>query len=481
MTSKCESLHMYKNKHKFYGYKGEALASIICISEQLIITTRSETDELTYTKTFEHNSLVNIAPSKTRSSKGTTIIVKKLFINCPVKRKRISSNIDLNNIKVLLQYIAIIHPNASFSLRDDMTGKIILNCCKMKTVSKSFCAMFGDVSCRDLIDVKVLKGNMHVSGLICTKSYKNCKRQLIYVNKRPVYIDVIAKYVKETLSQILIDDNQSYPVFVVNISCPYSEIDILYDPSNILIEFRSYEVVLKCVGKLMNAFRNKYEKINSQKQDLGNYEMNDDMRENKMDVQVAKSETETVKRGEVKSEELSSNVKLKQNIVRKKSKEQTFASSIQKMKKSKKTLGLKKNKFSLKKKKRNIFEKSADLSTLSYQDFPPNMPLKREKLENGLYCLKDMVEEGLDNGNSVFSRAVFKTSLTRKELGLDEDARTGKDFVMDLFLKSLTSTASQSHLQVEPKGVCENEDPMDNVSHIFIHHLFISIYLKYSV
>ncbi|KRT86424.1 hypothetical protein AMK59_1681, partial [Oryctes borbonicus] len=130
MTSKCDSLYVYENKHKYYGYRGEALASILSVSQKLIISTRHIEGEFTYTKTFENGTFESTVPAKVRSSKGTTVIIIGFFFNCPVKQKRIKNSVDLNSIKITLKALAIIHPTVSFSLRDDNTGKILLNCFK---------------------------------------------------------------------------------------------------------------------------------------------------------------------------------------------------------------------------------------------------------------------------------------------------------------------------------------------------------------
>lgn len=469
MTSKCESLYTYENKHKCYGYRGETLASIICVSKKVIITTRYHDGEFTYAKTFEDGSFVNIVSSNIRSSKGTTVTVAGFFFNCPVKQKRIKNSVDLNYVKVTLKSLSIIHPNVSFSLRDDNTSKILLNCFKTTSVTKSLCALYEDIVPEKLIEVKVSKDNIYVSGLIYTKSYKNTKPQLIYVNKRPANVEVITKYVNETLSKTLqsILITNPYPVYIINISCPYSILDILFDSCNIVVEFKSRQVVTKCVEKMLKLFIDKYKNLNSEDESL-NY---DNFGSNSFnDFHQVENNMQQDIRASTSKEENDENEQKRVLEKERNQAKQTYMKTLRDLKTYKKTLGLKKTKFKLKKKKQNnIFDRTTDLSNLSLQEFSPNMPLKIEKQMKDPVCSKNMFDDIFDSQHLVFHReGSLQDSLATKTVA-PNDELSGKEFVMDLFLSSLTPSGNQD-IVLPNKLVNENEsnrDPNSPNLHVF--------------
>ncbi|GJQ76379.1 hypothetical protein Trydic_g2097 [Trypoxylus dichotomus] len=124
MTSKCDSLYIYENKHKYYGYKGEALASILSASQKLIISTRHIEEEFTYAKTFENGSFESIVPAKIRSSKGTTFDSQHLVFShtnpCDENVVTKESQNGRCSQKVSFQNASI---NKDAILNDESTGK----------------------------------------------------------------------------------------------------------------------------------------------------------------------------------------------------------------------------------------------------------------------------------------------------------------------------------------------------------------------
>lgn len=521
MTSKCDSLYSYENNHKYYGYKGEAIASILCASAKLIITTRSK-DEGTYSKIFENGAFINTISVKPRSSKGTTVTVLGFFFNCPVKQKRINSSVDLNNIKIVLKTLAIIHPTVSFSLRDDSTGRILLNCFKTSTVSKSLCMLYEDIASEDLIEVKVSKDNIYVSGLIYTKSCKNSKPQFIYVNKRSARIERIQKYVEETLSKTLKDimPINSYPIFIINISCPYSLVDILFDSFNFLVEFKSWDVVMKCIEKIVKLFIDRYKKLITQDEEDNTTENNEWQeihtdRENtgsyvkpKQNMEEAKLFQENDNKVNNKRENGNRKKNNQKNDSREKNnqnrfKKGSYITSILQNKSYKNSLSLKKQKLKLKKKD-NIFEKSLPISDLSLNIQNFSSTLWKTKFQKNPNYVKNIFDVEFNSQNLLFDKtkvmaytrnikdAEFKrsqnialpNSFTNKDKFFNNEP-SGKEFVMDLFLKSLTPKIQKNALQNEvieeielpiklnslSPSKCLTTDPYDvsSISHLFLY------------
>ena len=93
-----------------FGFRGEALASIISIAK-VTCTTRTEDFE-TGTKVICENS--EVKQVETGCAVGTIMEVKDLFYNLPVRLKFLkSSNTEFSYIQEIVQAIALSHPEVS--------------------------------------------------------------------------------------------------------------------------------------------------------------------------------------------------------------------------------------------------------------------------------------------------------------------------------------------------------------------------------
>lgn len=91
-----------------FGFRGEALSSL-CALGDLSVETRTKNESLAAHLTFDHSGLLT-GERKTARQVGTTVTVKKLFSNLPVRSKEFSRNIrkeygkliSLLNVRILL-------------------------------------------------------------------------------------------------------------------------------------------------------------------------------------------------------------------------------------------------------------------------------------------------------------------------------------------------------------------------------------------
>jgi DNA mismatch repair protein MLH3 len=114
MTSKCHSLEDLHNHLNLFGFRGEALASVREVSGLLTFESRPKGSDVTYCKVFTHGKSHRAGISKTmRPGQGTTITVHDFMYNMPVRRQRIRSAIDLEEIKSHIECIALMHPQVN--------------------------------------------------------------------------------------------------------------------------------------------------------------------------------------------------------------------------------------------------------------------------------------------------------------------------------------------------------------------------------
>lgn len=251
MTSKCQSIEDLK-RIKTFGFRGESLASIRNVSKKVVITSRPDSIENTYSKTHTSSKWETVESVKQRPSQGTTVTIEGFMYNMPVRQKRINQNIDLHEVRKNLECLAIIHPNVSFNLRNDATGKIALQRNKSQTVSQALTGLYPDIVAEDLMDFRIAKGKIKVSGFIYKGKSNNRNLQFVYLNKRPIVSQKIQDLMNSLLMKSLIfqsNEKSQHPMYIMNVSCPYSEIDLALSPSKKTIEFKHWDVILKCIEK----------------------------------------------------------------------------------------------------------------------------------------------------------------------------------------------------------------------------------------
>ncbi|KAK8760019.1 hypothetical protein V5799_028713 [Amblyomma americanum] len=159
-TSKCRTLRDLDNP-KYYGYRGEAISSIVEMSGLVQIESKSSTCAQSWCKTFSLGKLRDLAPSATnRPSVGTTVTVLDFMYNLPVRRGSVSEAIDFEFCLQHLEGIALSHPEVSFTLRNDVTGEKHFQTHKTNSVLDIFAQLFGARKAATLKQASLKKKSM---------------------------------------------------------------------------------------------------------------------------------------------------------------------------------------------------------------------------------------------------------------------------------------------------------------------------------
>ncbi|BFZ12012.1 hypothetical protein BsWGS_15051 [Bradybaena similaris] len=282
-TSKCHTAEDLENL-KYYGYRGEALASLRTAASFLEIVSRSRSSVITHSKCFQNGAALGvIQASLSRPSVGTTVTAHDLFYNLPVRRKRVNSVLEMEKIRYRLAGIALIWPQISFSLRDDSAGHVILQTYKSSGMATSFSYIFTPARARGLMEVAAEQDAFKLTGLVSKETYSRKDLQFVFINKRLVLKSSIHRQINKILGRSLIlrrkglpyemlekngntgaNNNGSpqkqlerYAIFVVNVECPFSAYDITFDPSKTLVEFHDWPKLIHLLQDMLYGFLRK--------------------------------------------------------------------------------------------------------------------------------------------------------------------------------------------------------------------------------
>ncbi|XP_017519357.1 DNA mismatch repair protein Mlh3 isoform X10 [Manis javanica] len=142
-TSKCNSVQDLENP-RFYGFRGEALASIANMASAVEISSKKNRTMKTFVKLFQNgNALKACEADSSRPSAGTTVTVYNLFYQLPVRRKCMDPRLEFEKVRQRIEALSLMHPSISFSLRNDVSGSMVLQLPKTKDICSRFCQMYG--------------------------------------------------------------------------------------------------------------------------------------------------------------------------------------------------------------------------------------------------------------------------------------------------------------------------------------------------
>ncbi|XP_076098832.1 DNA mismatch repair protein Mlh3-like [Mytilus galloprovincialis] len=279
-TSKCHEVSDLENLH-YFGYRGEALASLRDITSILEINSRSQTSTQTFCKIFQQGRALPISDSTVpRSSAGTTVTVHDLFYNLPVRKKCCNPTLDLEKIRQKVESIALIKPLISLSLRNDVSGHVVLQTHKTNSILNTFTYLFGPGKSKSLTEVYGKEADFAIEGYIGKKGANKKDYQFIYINGRNVLKTKLHKVVNHQLSKSLIlrrklelmtdkfrghimntsptKTTDQHGIYVLNVTCPYKEYDITFEPAKTLVEFKNFDKLQHCLEKTVTDFLKKH-------------------------------------------------------------------------------------------------------------------------------------------------------------------------------------------------------------------------------
>ena len=281
-SSKCHVLEDLQ-RLSFYGFRGEALASLREMCDVLEIVTRHRSSYHTYCKIFRNSQVLELIESRfPRTSAGASITIHGIFANLPVRRKAISEILDFERVRHRIASIALIHPKTSFLLINDSTGSKCLQTHVCKSAVSTFSQLFGKKRSKNLQPVTFEHKNLKVSGFISTDTHHSKSLQFLFVNGRLLLKTRIHKLVNNILGKSellrklpLVEAKESirsegyqgkatspqhgkivdkYGIFVLNIECLVTDFDICLEPAKTLIEFQDWDKVLYCTKRCIEEF-----------------------------------------------------------------------------------------------------------------------------------------------------------------------------------------------------------------------------------
>ena len=243
-TSKLKKLDDLFNIESL-GFRGEALPSIAAVSNVSLKTSNGEIG--TYlTLSGGHDLKV----SDSDLQKGTTIIVRDLFYNTPVRLKYLKNlYIELANIVDYVNKMALSYPDIKFTLINN--DKVLLDTDGNGDLLKVIYKIYGVDITKKMIEVTGENDDYYIHGYISypemTKSNRNSITTL--VNGRVIKNNELNKIIVDAYHTYIPKDK--FPIIVLNIDVDPILIDINIHPTKMDIKFSKMNSLKELVHSLI--------------------------------------------------------------------------------------------------------------------------------------------------------------------------------------------------------------------------------------
>ena len=234
-TSKIQEDDDLFDIHTF-GFRGEALASIISIAKLTCITRTADFEN--GTKVVCENS--EVKQTQTGCAVGTIMEVKDLFYNLPVRLKFLkSANTEFSYIQEVLQSIALSHPEVAIELKK--YGKTMLKTTGQNNLTQTIKEVYSsDVTnnLKEVLKTDELSG-LKISGFVSTPDYTRSSKKSYhtFINSRSVKCPIFQKSV-DTVYRALTASNK-YPFVVLNLEIPPHDVDVNVHPTKKEVRYKN--------------------------------------------------------------------------------------------------------------------------------------------------------------------------------------------------------------------------------------------------
>ena len=164
------------------GFRGEALASISAIANVEMVS-KTQDQEIGYRVVVEAGNILE--KEETGCKTGTTITVRNLFFNTPVRYKFLKKDYtESGYVEDVITRIALVNPNIAIKLIN--TGKTVIQTNGNGDIKSVIYSIYGKDIANGIMEVSYKYEDINIVGVVGKPEIarSNRTRQLFFVNKR---------------------------------------------------------------------------------------------------------------------------------------------------------------------------------------------------------------------------------------------------------------------------------------------------------
>lgn len=234
-----------------FGFRGEALASITEVS-QTTIRSRTADDDCGFELVVNGGHHQPIEPCG--CPVGTTMEVRNLFFNTPVRQKFLkTAQTERGHIAEAFTRVALANPQVQMTLTNN--GKVLHQVAATESWAQRIQAFFGPEFGDNLIAVNSSDHDVAISGFVVNPSVSrsNNRLQYLFLNNRYIRDRSLQHALGEAYRGLLMVGR--FPVCFLRMEMPYELVDVNVHPAKLEVRFQNGGTVYR---QLLSTLRSKF-------------------------------------------------------------------------------------------------------------------------------------------------------------------------------------------------------------------------------
>lgn len=225
------------------GFRGEALASIAAIANVEMISKTKEQD-VGYKIVVQAGDILE--KEETACQVGTSITVRNLFFNTPVRYKFLKKDYtEAGYIEDAITRIALVNPHIAIKLIN--TGKTVIQTNGNGDMKSVIYSIYGKDVANAILDVDYKYEDIHVTGVIGKPEIARSNRsnQLFFVNKRYIKDKTLTAATEQSYKGLI--PIGKFGFVVLNIEMNPAKVDVNVHPAKLEVRFEEESKIFQAI------------------------------------------------------------------------------------------------------------------------------------------------------------------------------------------------------------------------------------------
>ena len=225
------------------GFRGEALASIAAIANVELVS-KTEEQQVGYKVVVEAGDI--LSKEEIGCQKGTSITVRNLFFNTPVRYKFLKKDYtESGYIEDVITRIALVNPNIAIKLIN--TGKTVIQTNGNGDIKSVIYSIYGKDVATGVMPVEYAYDDIQISGVIGKPEIARSNRsnQLFFVNKRYIKDKTLSAATEQAYKGLI--PIGKFGFVVLNITMNPAKVDVNVHPAKLEVRFEDESKIFQSI------------------------------------------------------------------------------------------------------------------------------------------------------------------------------------------------------------------------------------------
>ena len=225
------------------GFRGEALASIAAVANVELVS-KTQEQEIGYRVVVEAGDILEKEEMGCRT--GTTITVRNLFFNTPVRYKFLKKDYtESGYIEDVITRIALVNPNVAIKLIS--TGKTVIQTNGNGNLKDVVYSIYGKDIANGIMEVSYNFEDIEISGVIGKPEIARSNRtnQLFFVNKRYIKDKTLTSATEQAYKGLI--PIGKFGFVILNLKMDPAKVDVNVHPAKLEVRFQEENKVFQAV------------------------------------------------------------------------------------------------------------------------------------------------------------------------------------------------------------------------------------------